>query len=274
MHPPAAHPFRSTSPADEPDTASASAEFDRHPSAPGKARRYVNETLAALPVPAAVAERAELVTSELVTNAYRHGTAGPVRLRVSLGGDVLTLTVTDRTPYAPLPAAELPGGCAESGRGLGLVELLSVRWGHGPVEGEAANGTEVWAELMTADIRHRPGSRLPVCGKRARLPRHLVPRAVFLATANAAAEADIETDLVCALQAHASGAHHAFVMHIDGIDTGSVWTSWPGSGAPATVEVRADCEVVGPYERGGDPCCEFDGHPGAHTFDVDDLWEP
>ncbi|MFI0718234.1 ATP-binding protein [Streptomyces sp. NPDC021224] len=273
MHPPAAHPFHST-PTKGDTPASTSAEFDRHPSAPGRARRYVNETLAALPVPAAVAERAELVTSELVTNAYRHGTTGPVRLCVNLCGDVLTLTVADRTPYAPLPAAELPGGCEESGRGLGLVELLSVRWGHGPVQGEAANGTEVWAELMAADVRPGSGSRLPVCGERARLPRHLVPRAVFLATANAVAEAGIETDLRCSLQAHTGDEHHAFVMHIDGVDTGSVWTSWFRNGIPAAVEVRADCEVVSGCARGSEPCCEFDGHPGAHSFDVDDLWGP
>jgi anti-sigma regulatory factor (Ser/Thr protein kinase) len=109
----------------------------------------VTVVLGALYVPAALAERAVLVTSELVTNAVRHGKAGPVRLQVDLRGDVLTLTVSDRTPYAPLPDAELPDACAESGRGLAMVEVLSARWGHRS-SGEPDNGTEVWAELSAA----------------------------------------------------------------------------------------------------------------------------
>lgn len=135
--------------ADAAPSAVARTEFDRLPTAPRRARQYVTVVLGALYVPAAVAERAVLVTSELMTNAVRHGAAGPVRLALDLRGDVLTLTVSDRTPYVPLPDAELPDAYAESGRGLALVEALSARWGHRPTA-DPDDGTEVWAELTGA----------------------------------------------------------------------------------------------------------------------------
>lgn len=140
-------PFGGSEPGDTAPSAFARTEFDRLPTAPRRARRYVTVVLGALHVPEALTERAVLVTSELVTNAVRHGTTGPVRLVLDLRGDVLTLTVADRTPYAPLPDAELPDVCEESGRGLALVELLAARWGHRAADGDPAHGTEVWAEL-------------------------------------------------------------------------------------------------------------------------------
>lgn len=119
------------------------------PRTAGRARRFLTRHLE-LWGSRHLIESAELIASELVANAVRHGTAGSLRLLVALCGDVLTLTVSNRTPYVPLPPAELPGDNEESGRGLALVELLSIRWGHRPVGGVAANGTEVWAELAVA----------------------------------------------------------------------------------------------------------------------------
>lgn len=144
-------PFGMSDVADTAPSASASTEFDRIATAPRRARQYVTIVLGALYVPDALAERAVLVTSELVTNAVRHGKAGPVRLGLDLRGDVLTLTVADRTPYVPLPDAEVPQVYQESGRGLALVEALSARWGHRPADGDPACGTEVWAELTASD---------------------------------------------------------------------------------------------------------------------------
>jgi hypothetical protein len=82
---------------------------------------------------------------------------------------------------------------------------------------------------------------------------------------------DVEVNLRCVLQAHADGEHHGFVMELDGIDSGAVWATWTDE-PPTAVEVRADCRAVSPPERGSQPCCEFAGHPGAHTFDTDDSW--
>ncbi|MFI0722077.1 hypothetical protein [Streptomyces sp. NPDC021224] len=81
----------------------------------------------------------------------------------------------------------------------------------------------------------------------------------------------MEIDLRCALQTHVGGEHHAFVLQLDGPEGGAVWTSWTDS-PPARVEVRGDCQAVSPPERGSQPCCEFAGHPGAHTYDAYDTW--
>jgi hypothetical protein len=127
----------------------------------------------------------------------------------------------------------------------------------------------------TVSLRSQdPGRGVAVCGARARLPLHLTPSALSSADPGSATIADVEVDLHCSLEAHSTGDHHAFVMHIDGPDTGSVWTSWPDGRLPTQVEVRGDCEAVSPPERGREACCEFAGHPGAHSFDVDDSRAP
>lgn len=124
---------------------------------------------------------------------------------------------------------------------------------------------------MTVFLRSQdPGRGVPVCGARVRLPVHLTPSVLSSADPGSASVEDVEVDLRCLLEAHSTGDHHAFVMHIDGRDTGSVWTSWPEGRPPTRVEVRADCEAVGPPERGREACCEFAGHPGVHSFDLDD----
>jgi anti-sigma regulatory factor (Ser/Thr protein kinase) len=93
---------------------------------------------------------AELVVSELVTNALRHGTpaarrAGEqqcVRLRLLAQAPFAMCMVTDLERAIPVIRDADPA--AESGRGLTVVEACSVRWGwHLLDEG----GKVVWALL-------------------------------------------------------------------------------------------------------------------------------
>ena len=80
-------------------------------------------------------DRAELVASELVTNAVLH-TRGPLRLRLEWREERLHLAVHDGLPRLLRLAAE-PGDLeAEGGRGLLIVDQLASRWGvHQPREG-------------------------------------------------------------------------------------------------------------------------------------------
>ncbi|MDX3232740.1 SpoIIE family protein phosphatase [Streptomyces sp. ME19-01-6] len=80
----------------------------------------------------------ELIVSELVTNAIRHGT-GPIRLRL-IRHDVLICEVADASNTSPrLRHARTTD---EGGRGLFLVAQLTRRWGTRYTEG----GKLIWAE--------------------------------------------------------------------------------------------------------------------------------
>jgi anti-sigma regulatory factor (Ser/Thr protein kinase) len=85
---------------------------------------------------------AELLVSELVTNALRHGRP-PVELRIRTArGRVLRIEVLDgAVGEDPVPSEAPPD--AISGRGLSIVAALAVRWG----TEAAASGKVVWAEL-------------------------------------------------------------------------------------------------------------------------------
>ncbi|MCX5323261.1 SpoIIE family protein phosphatase [Streptomyces sp. NBC_00120] len=82
---------------------------------------------------------AELIASELVTNAVRYA-EGTIGLRL-IRDDVLTCEVTDSTGAAP--HLRLADESDEGGRGLYLVGTLARRWG----TRHSARGKTIWAEL-------------------------------------------------------------------------------------------------------------------------------
>ena len=102
-----------------------------------------------------LAEAAELIVSELVTNAVRASTAPDGRprydatgmpvvvLRLASDHFKLLIEVWDVIPGAP--AAEHPGPDDESGRGLMLVAAQCDRWSWQSAPGWP--GKVVWAEL-------------------------------------------------------------------------------------------------------------------------------
>ncbi|GGI97115.1 SpoIIE family protein phosphatase [Streptomyces brasiliensis] len=83
---------------------------------------------------------AELVVSELVTNAIRYGSR-PIRLRLIHDATTLICEVSDTSHTAPhLRRAKI---WDEGGRGLLLVAQLTQRWG----SRHTADGKTIWAEL-------------------------------------------------------------------------------------------------------------------------------
>ncbi len=84
---------------------------------------------------------AELVISELVTNALRHG-LGDIVVRTSLAdGDLLQVSVTDSGPELPALQPVDPGRVG--GVGLRIVDRLASEWGVASFPG----GKTVWAIL-------------------------------------------------------------------------------------------------------------------------------
>jgi len=113
------------------------------PTAPGAARGHVRSVARERGL-AGLAETAELLVSELVTNAVqasrRPNTASPpvIRLRVACDGTALVIHVWD--PCDDMPARRDARPDDVSGRGLLLVETLGKDWG----AYRAAGGKVVW----------------------------------------------------------------------------------------------------------------------------------
>jgi anti-sigma regulatory factor (Ser/Thr protein kinase) len=91
-----------------------------------------------------VVEDVEAVTSELITNAALHGGGGNVGLWLALARRRVLVKVRDGNPWPPLIRRD-PDSLAsmENGRGLVIVEALSLRWGWYPEGG----GKVVWSEI-------------------------------------------------------------------------------------------------------------------------------
>jgi anti-sigma regulatory factor (Ser/Thr protein kinase) len=110
------------------------------------ARRWVAAQLAQHVSPADLLD-IEVLVSELVTNAVRHGHAGEdesIVVHLAIGAGVLRVEVCDQGPGFTPPAALRPrpeGG----GHGLLLVERLSSAWGVA-----SDDGTCVWFERVLA----------------------------------------------------------------------------------------------------------------------------
>ncbi|MEU0397842.1 ATP-binding protein [Streptomyces sp. NPDC006208] len=104
----------------------------RHPAEP--------ETDAAL---SDVADVAELLASELVTNALIHTDQGAV-FTATVAADTLHVEVRDFMAGLPVPPHVPPADLGTHGRGLVLVESLADAWGVRTTHGV---GKVIWFEL-------------------------------------------------------------------------------------------------------------------------------
>jgi anti-sigma regulatory factor (Ser/Thr protein kinase) len=111
--------------------------------APAEARRAVRSALDAS-LPADTIDLAELLTSELVTNAIRHG-SGQVMLSLNCGDGVLAISVSDDGATMPFVQAD-DEPLAVGGRGVRMVQRLAQDWGVTPRE--RGPGKVVWFRLQ------------------------------------------------------------------------------------------------------------------------------
>ncbi|WP_326642460.1 ATP-binding protein [Streptosporangium sp. NBC_01755] len=104
----------------------------RDPRNVASARRFVRDLAADWNAAEDVPEIAELLASELVTNAIAYGSAdvsdaSPIRITVSGEKDLLTVDVYDSC--IEIPRMKQPDDLETSGRGLAIVQDLSHNWG-------------------------------------------------------------------------------------------------------------------------------------------------
>jgi len=108
------------------------------------ARAFTAQTLARWNLPAERVEVAQLVVSELVTNALRHAPHSPtVTLQLVLTDDCMRVLVSDAGPGEPEQSEPEPDSDV-SGRGIWIVDAFTDRWG---TERDGRGGKTVWGEL-------------------------------------------------------------------------------------------------------------------------------
>jgi anti-sigma regulatory factor (Ser/Thr protein kinase) len=116
------------------------ATLPREPNCGSIARRLLQDRLGDELEPTVLGD-AQTVLSELVNNAYVHGT-GAIELKSQRVDRRLRLAVIDEGQGAAIQVREQ--GAQGGGHGLQIVQTLSAGWG--AFEGT----THVWAELETA----------------------------------------------------------------------------------------------------------------------------
>ena len=111
-----------------------------HPSSIADARRLVRDALVGRAGTDTI-DSVELVVSELVTNAVRHGPGEPISLRLAtapdgrVGGEVVD------QGHGEVAIREPDGELDFGGRGLRIVEALTSDWGVYP------GSTHVWFRI-------------------------------------------------------------------------------------------------------------------------------
>ncbi|MET7352953.1 ATP-binding protein [Streptomyces mirabilis] len=86
-----------------------------------------------------LAESAELLVTELVTNALKHGRGTDIGVRLYLTTSHLVMEVRDGSSERPVLRTAAPED--EDGRGLFLVDAIADAWGVTP------DGTSTWCSL-------------------------------------------------------------------------------------------------------------------------------
>src|SRR3954469_3161130 len=143
---------------------------------------------------------AALVAAELLANARQHG-APPITVCVSGAGSQIRLEVHDGSPRAPVRLAQSLTNM--TGRGLNLVEAVTVRWG---CERLTSGGKIVWAEFdaTASPVERMPGDEIDLLEEWAD-DDHAGPRYEVVL-------GDVPTDLLIEAKAHIDNVVREFSL--------------------------------------------------------------
>lgn len=101
-------------------------DLPQHAASVSQARAFVRQVCLQAGLPFEVCDTAVLLTSETVTNSFRHACGG-ARLAVIADEEGLLVEVGDDNPSPPHRRAA--DSEALSGRGMAIVDMLASRWG-------------------------------------------------------------------------------------------------------------------------------------------------
>jgi anti-sigma regulatory factor (Ser/Thr protein kinase) len=121
-----------------------------------RARQFLREWLRSVQL-AGMTDAAELLASEVVTNALVHGDTD-VDIHVRRYPERVRVEVRDSDPHLALPDPHaLRNDEAEGGRGLVIVSAMASAWGNSP----SGRGKTVWFELPTEPAALQDGAASP-----------------------------------------------------------------------------------------------------------------
>ncbi len=121
-------------------------ELPGTPAAPSVARLFVRNLCREWGAEE-VCDVAELLSSELVTNAVIHARSSVAVEAAFDESSTLRIEVYDRAPGEVSETPKPPAEGAEGGRGLAIVSRLACRWGVDTL----AQGKRVWFTLVAAE---------------------------------------------------------------------------------------------------------------------------
>jgi serine phosphatase RsbU (regulator of sigma subunit)/anti-sigma regulatory factor (Ser/Thr protein kinase) len=185
-------------------TADGTAAVDAGDRSARDARELVRQQLDAFAL-GDLADDAQLVASELVTNAILHGGGcSSVRVARCVGG--VRIEVGDRRPAPPLLGASNTEGM--TGRGIRVVTRVASRWGVEPRDG----GKVVWAEV----------TGMPPAAGAARIDRVGPARGEALDSSHKfhVVLGEVPTDLLIAAKSHVDNLVREFALAASGERSG------------------------------------------------------
>ncbi|MEW1863831.1 hypothetical protein OG896_18480 [Streptomyces sp. NBC_00669] len=109
-----------------------------------------------------------------------------------------------------------------------------------------------------------------ICGRRTLVPDELVRTVLSLVKADdvyAYTREDMFATLVCTIEVHRGPIHYGAALNLRGPEAGTLWALWRDGGTPSAVIEIPDCPAGREVDS---PCSEFEGHPGGHSWELDD----